>query len=213
MNKQIICFLVFIMTFSSGLFAQIIKKQGGRYEFKGREYQLNPYQDAPPKGKFGFVMEEGLEKNLSNYPQRLNLKQLQTPVKDQGSRGSCAYFSAVALAESAIKSYQGDVVNISEDGWFGKSIGPEQHFTHSIFRAIESGKYVLRSANNGVTAIINPMGVIEQKVEINKSGYIDLSESRKIDMTLFAKFGNKIFGFIILLYIFLIFSFNKLKNE
>ncbi len=105
------------------------------------------------------------------------------------------------------------IVNISEDGWFGKSIGPEQHFNHSIFRAIESGKYVLRSANNGATAIINPMGVIEQKVGINNSGYIDLSESRKIEMTLFAKFGNKIFGLIILLYIFLIFSFKKLKNE
>ncbi len=105
------------------------------------------------------------------------------------------------------------IVNISEDGWFGKSIGPEQHFTHSIFRAIESGKYVLRSANNGTTAIINPMGVIEQNVNMNKSGYIDLSESRKIEMTLFAKFGNKIFGFIILLYIFLIFSFKKLRNE
>ncbi len=105
------------------------------------------------------------------------------------------------------------IVNVSEDGWFGKSIGPEQHFTHSIFRAIESGKYVLRSANNGATAIINPMGVIEQKIDINKSGYIDLSESRKIEMTLFAKFGNKIFVFIILLYIFLIFSFKKIKNE
>ena len=105
------------------------------------------------------------------------------------------------------------IVNISEDGWFGKSIGPEQHFTHSIFRAIESGKYVLRSANNGITAIINPLGVIEQKVGINNSGYIDLSESRKIEMTLFAKFGNKIFGLIILLYIFLIFSFNRIKNE
>ena len=67
------------------------------------------------------------------------------------------------------------IVNISEDGWFGKSIGPEQHLTHSVFRAIESGKYVLRSANNGTSAIINPLGVIEQKVDINKSGYIDLS--------------------------------------
>ncbi len=105
------------------------------------------------------------------------------------------------------------IVNISEDGWFGKSVGPEQHFTHSIFRAIESGKYVLRSANNGATAIINPIGAIEQKVDINKSGYIDLSKSKKIEMTLFAKFGNKIFGLIILLYIFLIFSFKKLKNE
>ena len=105
------------------------------------------------------------------------------------------------------------IVNISEDGWFGKSIGPEQHLAHSIFRAIESGKYVLRSANNGTSAIINPLGVIEQKVDINKSGYIDLNETRKIEPTLFAKFGHKIFGFIILLYIFLIFSFKKLRNE
>ncbi len=105
------------------------------------------------------------------------------------------------------------ILNISEDGWFGKSIGPEQHLTHSIFRAIESGKYVLRSANNGTTAIINPLGVIEQKVDINNSGYVDLSQSRKIEMTLFAKFGNKIFGLIILLYIFLIFSFKKFRNE
>ena len=57
------------------------------------------------------------------------------------------------------------------------------------------------------------MGVVEQKVDINKSGYIDLSESKKTEMTIFSKFGNKIFGFIILLYIFLIFSFKKLKNE
>ena len=104
------------------------------------------------------------------------------------------------------------IVNISEDGWFGKSIGPEQHLTHSIFRAIESGKYVLRSTNNGTTAIINPMGVIEKKIGIDNSGYIDLSNSRKIEMTLFAKFGNKIFGLIILLYILLIFSFNKTKK-
>jgi len=32
------------------------------------------------------------------------------------------------------------IINISEDGWFGNSIGPYQHFSHSIFRAIEEGK-------------------------------------------------------------------------
>jgi len=105
------------------------------------------------------------------------------------------------------------IVNISEDGWFGQSIGPKQHFDHSIFRAIESGKYVLRSSNNGSAAIINPLGVIEQRVNFDQSGYIDLTERRKIQPTIFSKYGNKIFGFLILLYIFLIFSFNKIKNE
>ncbi len=105
------------------------------------------------------------------------------------------------------------IVNISEDGWFGQSIGPKQHFTHSIFRAIESGKYVVRSANNGMAAIVNPVGEIEQKVDFGLSGYIDFKENRKIQPTIFSKYGNKIFGLLILLYIFLIFSFNKTKNE
>ena len=105
------------------------------------------------------------------------------------------------------------IVNISEDGWFGKSIGPKQHFVHSIFRAIESGKYVLRSSNNGISAIINPLGVIEKEVGLTETGYIDFSQFKKIQPTVFSKYGNKIFGLIILLYIFLFFSFNRINNE
>ncbi len=105
------------------------------------------------------------------------------------------------------------IINISEDGWFGQSIGPKQHFTHSVFRAIESGKYVLRSANNGIAAIINPLGFVEERVKFGQTGYIDFVESRKIQPTVFFKYGNKIFGMLILLYIFLIFSFIKIKNE
>ena len=105
------------------------------------------------------------------------------------------------------------IVNISEDGWFGKSIGPKQHFSHSIFRAIESGKYVVRSSNNGIAAIINPLGVVEQNIEFGKSGYIDLNKTKKIKPTLFSQYGNKIFVLLILLYIFLILLLNKIKNE
>ena len=105
------------------------------------------------------------------------------------------------------------IVNISEDGWFGQSIGPQQHFVHSIYRAIESGKYVLRSANNGIAAIVNPLGIVEKQVDLNQSGYVDFIESKKIRATIFSKYGNKIFGLMILLYILLIFSFNRIKNE
>ena len=105
------------------------------------------------------------------------------------------------------------MINISEDGWFGKSIGPKQHFAHSIFRSIESGKYLIRSANNGKAALINPLGVIEKQVDFQENGYIDFEELRKIQPTIFSIYGNKIFGLIILLYIFLVFSFNRIKNE
>jgi len=105
------------------------------------------------------------------------------------------------------------IINISEDGWFGNSIGPKQHFAHSIFRSIENGKYIIRSANNGISAVVNPLGIVEDKVEFGSTGYIDFSESKSIKSTLFLKHGNKIFLILILLYIFLIFSFNRLTNE
>ena len=105
------------------------------------------------------------------------------------------------------------IVNISEDGWFGNSIGPKQHFSHSIFRSIESGKYIVRSANNGISAIISPIGFVEQEVKFGSVGYVELTSSKLIKSTPFMLFGNKIFLILILLYIFLIFSFNKLTHE
>ena len=103
------------------------------------------------------------------------------------------------------------IINISEDGWFGDSIGPHQHFTHSIFRAIESGKYLLRAANNGISAVINPIGGMENKIEFRQSGYIDFKDKKFFKETIFSKYGNKMFLVIILLYIFLIFSFNRIS--
>ena len=103
------------------------------------------------------------------------------------------------------------IINISEDGWFGDSIGPHQHFAHSIFRAIESGKYLIRSSNNGIAAVINPTGFIEKKISFGNSGYLDFFEKRVSYNTLFSQHGNKMFLIIILLYIFLIFSFNRIS--
>ena len=96
------------------------------------------------------------------------------------------------------------ILNISEDGWFGNSIGPSQHFAHNIFRAIESGKYILRSTNNGITAIINPIGVVEKQLSLNETSYIDFIESRKINSTLFSIYGNKIF----FIYNFIVYFFD-----
>ena len=64
-----------------------------------------------------------------------------------------------------------------------------------------------------MAAIVNPLGIIEEKINIGESGHIELSEIKILQPTIFSKFGNKIFGFLILMYIFLIFSFNKIKNE
>ena len=66
------------------------------------------------------------------------------------------------------------ILNISEDGWFGGTIGPYQHFTKAIFRAIESNTYLLRSANKGISAFINNKGISIKRLEPYESGNIEL---------------------------------------
>ena len=96
------------------------------------------------------------------------------------------------------KKYYDFILNISEDGWFGKSIGPAQHLSHSIFRSIEEGKNVIRSTNNGVSALVNPKGQIIK--QISEKGYFDVNKIKRVDKTYFAEHGNKIFFYFVLIY-------------
>lgn len=66
------------------------------------------------------------------------------------------------------------ILTISNDAWFGASLGPLQHLHMTRMRALETGRYVIRGTNNGVSAIIKPTGEIslqsEQFVRTNISG-------------------------------------------
>ena len=57
------------------------------------------------------------------------------------------------------------------------------------------------------------MGLVIDKMETNTEGTILLTEIKEVDKTIFSKYGNNIYFLLILIYIFLIFSFTKLKNE
>tara|TARA_A100001011_G_scaffold133885_1_gene141178 strand:- start:401 stop:1369 length:969 start_codon:yes stop_codon:yes gene_type:complete len=103
------------------------------------------------------------------------------------------------------------ILNISEDGWFGNSVGPVQHFSHSIFRSIEEGKDVLRVANNGISAHISSTGIIKNKLNTTEKGSIEINTISKAFPTLFSRFGNKIFFCLVFFYITLIFFLKKIK--
>jgi apolipoprotein N-acyltransferase len=54
------------------------------------------------------------------------------------------------------------LVNVSNVAWFGRSIAPQQHLQISQARALETGRYMLRATNTGMTAIVNPRGAVEK---------------------------------------------------
>ena len=60
------------------------------------------------------------------------------------------------------------IINISEDAWFGNSIGPHQHFAKAIFRSIENNTFVVRSANKGISAFINNNGKVIKRLNQTK---------------------------------------------
>ena len=109
------------------------------------------------------------------------------------------------------KQFPDLVINISEDAWFGKSIGPYQHFSKAIYRSIEEGVFVARSANKGISAFIDPNGSVLKSLNTGESGNIELNFPYFNQTTLYSDYGNKIFFLIIFLYIFLILIFKKLK--
>jgi len=67
------------------------------------------------------------------------------------------------------------IVNISEDAWFGETIGPSQHFAKAIFRSIENNVFLIRSANKGFSAFINNKGIVQKILWPNESGIIELN--------------------------------------
>ena len=105
------------------------------------------------------------------------------------------------------------IINISEDGWFGESIGPHQHFSPTSFRAIEEGKNIIRSTNNGISAYIDSNGIVISKLESTKKGVIEINNYKKFNETLFSKFGNKIFFYILLFYVVTIFLIKRWENK
>jgi len=84
----------------------------------------------------------------------------------------------------------GWIVNLTNDGWFGISTGPYQHLQQARMRAIEEGLPVVRAANTGISAVIDPMGRIVAQLGLGIEGVLDASLPAAIAPTVYARFGN-----------------------
>ena len=106
------------------------------------------------------------------------------------------------------------IIHLTNDAWFGSYSGPQQHFSQIRARAIEQGLPVIRSANTGISALIDPYGRIVKKIPLNMEGFIDVNLPKKIDQTLYSKWGAENWNiFLISLFALLIFLCFKRKNS
>jgi apolipoprotein N-acyltransferase len=82
------------------------------------------------------------------------------------------------------------LINVSNDGWFGRSAAPAQHLMMSRVRAIESRRWMLRDTNNGFTVVVDPYGRIVASLAPDIRGQLDAPYDFRSDLTLYARFGD-----------------------
>jgi apolipoprotein N-acyltransferase len=84
----------------------------------------------------------------------------------------------------------GWIVNVTNDGWFGISTGPYQHFQQARVSAIELGLPLARAANTGISAVVDPLGRILNSLPLGTAGVFDAPLPRAIGAPIYTRLGD-----------------------
>jgi apolipoprotein N-acyltransferase len=91
------------------------------------------------------------------------------------------------------------LLNLTNDGWFGRTPGPYQHFAQARLRAIEEGLPLIRVANTGISAIIDPYGRVLASLPLGEEGVLDGRLPEAAPEPLFARRGGFMFAVLLML--------------
>ncbi len=152
-----------------------------------------PYADYV--ADFGF---RGLAANLQGFSPGDGLRVVSTAGLPSYLPLIC-YEAIFPLAIRTNENRPEFLLHITNDAWFGDYIGPFQHLVQVQFRAIEQGLPVARSANTGVSAMIDPYGRILDRLPLNEKGYLDANLPKPLSATIYARYGE--IPFLIFLFI------------
>ncbi len=113
-------------------------------------------------------------------------------------------YEAIFPSHASVRGARADwIVQVTNDAWFGKFSGPYQHLAKARVRAIEQGLPMARSANTGVSAMIDPYGRVVDAIPLGQMGIIDVTLPTALPKTLYSRYEDwPIAGLLLLLTIF-----------
>ncbi len=133
---------------------------------------------------------------------------------EKGNIGSALCFDSIyeKVVLDSVKNGAEIIAVSTNDSWFSDSAALDMHNTQSRLRAIESGRYVVRSANTGISSIIDPLGNVKEELGALERGYIvSDAELRQVN-TLYAEIGN-LFVYICAAFVLLLMFFKISDSE
>ena len=92
----------------------------------------------------------------------------------------------------------GLILNVTNDAWFGQTPGPYQHFAQSRLRAVEEGLPLVRAANTGISAVVDPYGRVLASLPLGTEGVLDAALPDAIAPPVFVRFGKALVIILIL---------------
>ena len=159
-------------------------------EVKGRydKVHLVPYGEyVPLRNVFPFI--KGLTAGIGDFSTGDGYSPLSSAGRKIGVL--ICYEGILPFATRMYKKESAEIlVNITNDAWFGTTSAPYQHLSMTIFRAVETRLYLVRAANTGISAIIDPRGhIVEQTNIFQKDALKGKVKFLKIP-TFYAEYGD-----------------------
>lgn len=106
------------------------------------------------------------------------------------------------------------MLNLTNDAWYGQTPGPYQHLQIVRVRAIEEGIPLVRSANNGISAVIDSFGRILYRLELDEIGFIDFTLPKRLTyVTLYQQWGDLLFAGILLVLLILAVAYRPYQKS
>ena len=152
-----------------------------------RKRHLVPFGEFIPTG-FGWIIAV-LKIPMSDFARG---RDDQVPIRAAGIPVGVAICYEDIFGEEVIGALPDAqlLVNVSNDAWFGRSFAAEQHLQFSQMRALETGRWMVRSTNTGVTAAIGPDGRVVSRLPQFTEGTLTQRVEPRQGMTPYARFGN-----------------------
>lgn len=179
----------------------------GRYD----KLHLVPFGEYVPLGKLLFFVSK-ITEGIGDFSPGKGVMTLDPPEWLTGGApvrfGPLICYEGIFpdLVRQFVDKGANVLVNITNDAWYGRTSAPYQHLAAALFRSVENGVFMLRAANTGISAIIDPLGRVEKSKPLFERGYIAGTVGLPEGGTFYTRYGDlfawfaSLFSILIIVY-------------